>query len=281
MDVTRAVRLCFCGREQAPTMSARYTLPQHPAFSDPLSKEDLYTLVSRGSLARGEMCIDEDTGHMHTVGELVSGMRRPSASSGQARIARPMYREISPDTEFPEEPVPEAEEEVEEEADETAPEEDRDDDFEYSPSGEIILHHSHPSWLGYTKALILCLLLTVAGGMLCVIQLEYGIIALLCASSTLIAVGIARYSHDYIVTRERVELIWGIIGRNSKEARICDIRSIDVYETGLKGLLGLGTIDFSTAANAGIEVQFKDMRRAHVVKDLVRKLQRGVDPTDD
>ena len=155
------------------------------------------------------------------------------------------------------------------------------DDFDYSPSGEIILHHAHPSWLGYTKALILCLLLTVAGGLLCVIQLEYGIIALLCASSTLIAVGIARYSHDYIVTRERVELIWGIIGRSSKEARICDIRSIDVYEAGLKGLLGLGTIDFSTAANAGIEVQFKDMRRAHVVKDLVRKLQRGVDPTDD
>ena len=53
-------------------MSARYTLPQHPAFSDPLSKEDLYTLVARGSLARGEMCLDEDTGHMHTVGELVS-----------------------------------------------------------------------------------------------------------------------------------------------------------------------------------------------------------------
>lgn len=261
-------------------MSARYTLPQHPAFSEPLSKEDLYTLVARGSLARGEMCMDEATGHMHTVGELVSGMRRPTASSGQARIARPMYREISPDTELPDEPVAE-EEEDEEELEEAEPEEDKDDDFDYSSSGEKILYRAHPSWLGYTKALTLCLLLTVAGGLLFVIQLEYAAIALLCASSTFIAIGIARYSHDYIVTRERVELSWGIIGRNSKEARICDIRSIDVYESGIKGLLGLGTIDFSTAANAGIEVQFKDMRKAHKVKDLVRKLQRGVDPTDD
>ncbi len=266
-------------------MSARYTLPQHPAFSDPLSKEDLYTLVARGSLARGEMCMDEATGHMHTVGELVSGMRRPTASSGQARIARPMYREISPDTELPDEPLADEEEEDEEddeeELEEAAPEEDKDDDFDYSSSGERILYRAHPSWLGYTKALILCLLLTVAGGLLFVIQLEYAAIALLCASSTFIAIGIARYSHDYIVTRERVELSWGIIGRNSKEARICDIRSIDVYESGIKGLLGLGTIDFSTAANAGIEVQFKDMRSAHKVKDLVRKLQRGVYPTDD
>ena len=278
--MTRGARLCFFASAQAVLMSARYTLPQHPAFSAPLSKEDLYTLVARGSLARGEMCMDEETGHMHTVGELVSGMRRPSALNGQARIDRPMYREISPDTEIPDEPEPEAEE-AEEDIEEEAPAEDEDDDRDYSPSGEVILHHAHPSWLGYTKALILCLLLTIAGGLLFVIQFEYAIIAFLCASSTLIAIGISRFSHDYIVTRERVELIWGIIGRSSKEARICDIRSIDVYESGLKGMLGLGTIDFSTAANAGIEVQFKDLRRAHVVKDLVRKLQRGVDPTDD
>jgi membrane protein YdbS with pleckstrin-like domain len=253
-------------------MSARYTLQQHPAFSDPLTKEDLYTLVARGSLARGEMCVDEDTGLTHTVGELVSGMRRPSASSGLSRLDRPAYREISPDSDGyePEEEI------VDEDS-----EEDEEDDHNYTPSGEVILHHAHPSWLGYTKALFLCLLLVVAGGLLFVIQLEYAIIALLCASSTFIAIGIARYSHDYIVTRERVELIWGIIGRSSKEARICDIRSIDVYESGLKGLLGLGTIDFSTAANAGIEVQFKDMRQAHEVKDLVRKLQKGVDPTED
>lgn len=251
-------------------MSARYTLQNHPAFGEPLSKEDLHTLVARGSLARGEMCLDEDTGLTHTVGELISGMR---ANATQSRLNRPAYREISPDHEVHDEDEHLGEEEPEDDSD--------DDDYAYTPSGEAILHHAHPSWLGYTKALFLVLLLLVATGLLFAIQLEYALIALLCASSTLIAVGIARFSHDYIVTSERVELIWGIIGRSSKEARICDIRSIDVYESGIKGLLGLGTIDFSTAANAGIEVQFKDMRQAHEVKDLVRKLQRGGPATDD
>jgi len=250
-------------------MPARYTLQNHPAFGEPLSKEDLYTLVARGSLARGEMCVDEDTGLSHTVGELVSGMRPVT----QSRLNRPAYREISPDHDIPDE-----EEDIEEEEEE---EPEKEEKFRYTPSGEVILRHARPSWLGYTKALFLVLLLLIAAGLLLAIQLEYAVIALLCATSTFIAIGIARYSHDYIVTRERVELIWGIIGRSSKEARICDIRSIDVYESGLKGLLGLGTIDFSTAANAGIEVQFKDMRQAHEVKDLVRKLQKGVDPTED
>lgn len=250
-------------------MSARYTLQNHPAFGDPLSKEDLYTLVARGSIARGEMCVDEDTGCSHTVGELVSGMRPVTHS----RLNRPAYREISPDHDIPD---ADQEEVIEEEE-----EPKKEPKYRYTPSGEVILRHGHPSWLGYTKALFLVLLLLIAAGLLMPIQLEYAIIALLCATSTLIIISIARYSHDYIVTHERVELIWGIIGRSSKEARICDIRSIDVYESGLKGLLGLGTIDFSTAANAGIEVQFKDMRQAHEVKDLVRKLQKGVDPTED
>lgn len=255
-------------------MDARYTLQNHPAFGGPLSKADLHTLVARGSLARGEMCVNEDTGLTHTVGEIISGMRQTSSS--QSRLIRPAYREISPDEETP------GEGEMEALGDETNEDDDVEDDgMDYTSSGEAILHHSHPSWLGYTKALFLALLLLIATVLLYAFQAEYALIALLCASATFIAVGIARFSHDYIVTQERVELIWGIIGRSSKEARICDIRSIDVYESGIKGLLGLGTIDFSTAANAGVEVQFKDMRRAHELKDLVRKLQRGTQATND
>ena len=248
-------------------MPARYALQNHPAFSDPLSKEDLYTLVARGSLARGEMVVSDETGATHTVGEVISGMRPPR----QAPMARPAFREITPDFEGPPEEI---EEELEEE-------EIEDKRYNYTSSGEPILHHSHPSWLAYAKTLLLSALLAIAAGLLFLFEPTYALIALVAAIIVLFGVFVARVTHDYIVTPQRVELLWGILGRSSKEARICDIRSIDVYESGLKGMLGLGTIDFSTAANAGIEVQFRDLRRAHEVKELVRKLQSGVDPTED
>jgi len=248
-------------------MPARYALQNHPAFSDPLTKEDLYILVARGSLARGEMVECDETGAMHTVGEVISGMRPPRESA----VARPAYREITPDFEGPPE-------EMEEEADE---EEIEDERFNYTASGEPILHHSHPSWLAYSKTLFLAILLAIAAGLLFLFEPTYALIALVLSVTVLFGVFVSRVTHDYIVTPQRVELLWGILGRSSKEARICDIRSIDVYENGLKGMLGLGTIDFSTAANAGIEVQFRDLRRAHEVKELVRKLQSGVDPTED
>lgn len=249
-------------------MPARYALQNHPAFSDPLTKEDLYILVSRGSLARGEMVECDETGATHTVGEVISGMRPPRGST----VARPAYREITPDFEGPPEEI--EEEELEEE-------EDEDDGYAYTASGEAILHRSHPSWFAYAKTLLLAILLAIAAGLLFLFEPTYALIALVLSVTVLFGVFVSRITHEYVVTPQRVELLWGIIGRSSKEARICDIRSIDVYESGIKGMLGLGTIDFSTAANAGIEVQFRDLRRAHEVKELVRKLQSGVDPTED
>ena len=255
-------------------MSARYVIQNHPAFSDPLSKEDLYVLVARGSLARGEMVIDDDTGLTHTVGEVVSNMRH---ARQRAAVSRPAFREITPDFEGPPDPLPEEEDEEETEEDE----EEDDDAYAYTASGEVILHHSHPSWFAYSKTLLLSLLLAIAAGLLFLFEPAYALLAIVVSVIVLFGVFVARLTHDYVVTPQRVELMWGIIGRNSKEARICDIRSIDVYESGIKGMLGIGTIDFSTAANAGIEVQFRDLRRAHEVKELVRRLQSGADPLED
>lgn len=248
----------------------RYHLHEHPAFPELLSKEDLFLLVERGSLARGDLCTDTMTQRDHTVGDIIGGMRAPSARAG-ARIDRPLFREIRADTPL------EAEEEEEFEYEEEAEEEPVTEPFDlsrYTPAGELILHKSHPAWLGHGKALFLVLLLVITTVMLTQIQPEYALISGGCALALLGAITVGRLSRDYLVTEERVEVVWGILGRSSREVRICDIRSIDVYESGLKGLLGLGTVDFSSAANAGIEVQFRDIRNAHEVKELVRQLQR-------
>ncbi|MDZ4289097.1 MAG: PH domain-containing protein [Prosthecobacter sp.] len=241
----------------------RYSLHHHPAFPAPLSKDDLYVLVERGSLARGDLCTDLQTGMDHTVGEVVNTMRPPRDNTA-ARVGRPAYQEFRADS--PLDALDEAAAEGE------APE----DTFAYTDSGERILYHTRPSWLAYSKALFLALLLAIAAGMLFMFEGKYFIAALIGSLVTIAGTAIARYTHDCFVTEERVEVVWGVIGRSSHEVRICDIRSIDVHESGIKGLLGLGTVDFSSAANAGVEVKFQDIRRAHDVKQLLRQLQKKV-----
>lgn len=249
----------------------RYLLHNHPAFPGLLSKEDLYTLVERGSLARGDLCTDVQSGRDHTVGEVISGMRPPRASS-PPRVDRPAYQEFRADDPYEvEEPAPEDDELEEEEQDEVP----------FTESGERIYFFSHPAWMSYWKSLFLMLLFFVAAGLLFSMDEAYALVFGLSGIATFICITIARSSHDYIVTDERVEYVWGIMGRSSKEVRICDIRSLDVWEKGFKGIvLRLGTLDVSSAGNAGVEVSFRDIRQAHKVKELIRQLQRGADPEE-
>lgn len=251
----------------------RYLLHHHPAFPGLLSKEELYILVERSSLARGDLCTDTQTGRDHTVGEVISGMRPPKPSN-QARLDRPAYQEFRADSPYEDEPSTEEEEEEIEVA-------EPEPKLRFTESGELIHYFSHPAWLSYAKTLFLAILLIIATAMLLLIDEAYALITGLMALATLIGVCIARSCLDYIVTEDRIEVIWGLFGRSSNEVRICDIRSIDVRESGIKGLLGIGTLDVSSAANAGIEVSFQDIPRPHEVKQTIRQLQRGDDEMED
>ena len=119
-----------------------------------------------------------------------------------------------------------------------------------------------------------CLLLLGASAYVIQYGMSYFGIGLAVTSFTFCCILIARQHRDYFVSGERVEMEWGVIGRSSREVRIADIRSIEVHRSGFKGLLGVGTVDFSSSGSEGVEVQFVDVRRPHRIKELVRQLQR-------
>ncbi len=236
----------------------RYLLHDHPAFPGLLSKEDLFVLVERGALAHGDLCTDTLSRRDHTVGEVIRGMAPPRGRA--ARISRPAYQEIRADlhgfdVRLDEEAMPL------EEAEDTDP-------------GDAPLFEAHPSWLAYAGGFAMIALLIGLGVFLLPFGGEYSLIPLLAALAWLLAIALARYSTDYLVGEDRVEKVWGLLARSSREVRICDVRNIDVHMRGLKGLLGVGTVDISSSGGNEVEVSFRDVRGAHEVKQLVRQLQR-------
>jgi membrane protein YdbS with pleckstrin-like domain len=82
-----------------------------------------------------------------------------------------------------------------------------------------------------------------------------------------------RSRRKYAVTNKRVSVEYGIIGKRSNEVRVQDIRSINLRKTGLSGLLGVGTVEFSSAATDDADVIFWNTAEAEKVRDLVRSLQ--------
>ena len=84
---------------------------------------------------------------------------------------------------------------------------------------------------------------------------------------------IDRSRRRYAVTNRRVSVEYGIISRTSNEVRIQDIRSINLSKKGLSGLLGIGRVEFSSAATDDADVIFWNTPDAEKVRDLVRSLQ--------
>lgn len=82
-----------------------------------------------------------------------------------------------------------------------------------------------------------------------------------------------RAERRYQITPTRVIMQTGRIVRDSNEIRIQDIRSINVTKSGISGFIGIGSVEFSSAATDDAEVTFIGIANADGVRDMVRKLQ--------
>jgi membrane protein YdbS with pleckstrin-like domain len=82
-----------------------------------------------------------------------------------------------------------------------------------------------------------------------------------------------RASRKYTVTSKRVSVEFGIVSKQSNEMRIQDIRSINLTTKGFSGLLGIGRLEFSSAAADDADVVFWNTPNAEKIRDMVRSLQ--------
>lgn len=91
--------------------------------------------------------------------------------------------------------------------------------------------------------------------------------------ATIIVVAAARSQRRYRVTNRRVISELGWMVKDTNEIRIQDIRSMNVSKAGFTGLLGIGKVEFSSAATDDADVIFYQIGGADAVRDMVRKLQ--------
>ncbi|CAN5873670.1 hypothetical protein BH11VER1_BH11VER1_30310 [soil metagenome] len=272
----------------------RYFLPDNPRFPEVYTKNDLRLFLQNGELSRSDMVLDDESGKAHFLGDLLampySGTDRFTPLATQETPVSPLPRSIEfrADTPLPmpKSSLPAESEEFDDLFDEEDSEEEPETD-DWQPSGESsresspllqnddLYYIGHPSWFSYPKSILLALLFI--GAAVFFHQARHGVewvILFGClAALLLVFVSLDRTTTTYFITRRRVEVEFGIIGRNSREARISDIRAIDVYQKGLSAFFGMGTIDFDTAANPGTEVRFINVSRPHDIKQLVRQLQ--------
>ncbi len=93
--------------------------------------------------------------------------------------------------------------------------------------------------------------------------------AIICAYIYIARISYGRYS----VTSSRVIERHGVISNESNEVRIQDIRGINLRQSFVERLLGIGSLEISSAATEKQEVTFNNIRNPAKVKEIILGIQ--------
>jgi uncharacterized membrane protein YdbT with pleckstrin-like domain len=150
---------------------------------------------------------------------------------------------------------------------------------------EQVLFHGHPCWRAildvYVKgwlATVLAAVLTAAISDLAAGHVELGWVVLVVAISlaTVILVGLIKRKRTlYTITTERLMIRTGLFARDVQETRLDRIQNVNSRQTMLERILGVGTIDFDTAAGAEYNFAFRGLAEPDQVVRTVDRALRG------
>ncbi len=145
-------------------------------------------------------------------------------------------------------------------------------------------HESRPAWRYQWSAVvgIVCLL---AGATLVTLYgpafMGVRMTQLVCAATGALALYLVLlmfYRHlawRYLIDDHNIESYHGVFARHVHSIRVEDLRNVNVSQTVMQRLLGVGDVEFSSAAGGDIEVIFFGVADPMRVKELAQRLQSG------
>ena len=147
-------------------------------------------------------------------------------------------------------------------------------------AGEHIIFQGHPSWrsiLGfYIKGLLVIAVAVVIAQLASGTGAAAGVGPLVLV--IVLVVGyVKRLFTTYTITDHRLHIRRGIIARAEQQTLINRVQNVNTHQSVLQRMLGIGTVDFDTAAGDDYDFQFAGVARPHDVVDAVHRAQREAD----
>ena len=87
-----------------------------------------------------------------------------------------------------------------------------------------------------------------------------------------------RWAWYFLIDDRNIESYHGVLARHVQSIRIQDLRNVNVHQTVMQRLLGVGDVQFSSAAGGDVEVVFFGVPEPMRVKELAQRLQGEMRP---
>jgi uncharacterized membrane protein YdbT with pleckstrin-like domain len=133
--------------------------------------------------------------------------------------------------------------------------------------GEQVFFHGHPSWRSMLAFYVRGLLVAVVAGVIVGIvtrltgrsvDVPWVSAAVLVVFVVVLAWGlIRRIATTYTITNRRLTIRSGLLSRELHECRLERVQNVNTRQRLLERMLGIGTVDFDTAAGAAYDFSFR------------------------
>jgi uncharacterized membrane protein YdbT with pleckstrin-like domain len=133
--------------------------------------------------------------------------------------------------------------------------------------GEQVFFHGHPSWRSmlafYLRGLLAAVLAGVIAGIVTrlagrSVDVAWVAAAVLVVFVVVLAWGlIRRIATTYTITNRRLTIRSGLLARELHECRLERVQNVNTRQRLLERVLGIGTVDFDTAAGAAYDFTFR------------------------
>jgi uncharacterized membrane protein YdbT with pleckstrin-like domain len=157
--------------------------------------------------------------------------------------------------------------------------------------GEEVFFHGHPSWRSmlafYVRGLLVAIVAGVAAGLITSaahgsVQVAWVAAAVLVVFLVVLVWGLVRrLATTYTITDRRLTINVGLLSRELHETRLERVQNVRSRQQVLERLLGIGTVDFDTAAGAAYDFSFRGVEDpGHIVRTVNAALEemRLADP---
>jgi uncharacterized membrane protein YdbT with pleckstrin-like domain len=84
-----------------------------------------------------------------------------------------------------------------------------------------------------------------------------------------------RRSTTYTITNQRLTIQIGLLSRELHETRLERVQNVSTRQSLLERMLGIGTVDFDTAAEAGFDFAFRGVADPRTIVHTVHQAVRG------
>jgi uncharacterized membrane protein YdbT with pleckstrin-like domain len=133
--------------------------------------------------------------------------------------------------------------------------------------GEQVFFHGHPSWRSmlvfYLRGLLAAVLAGVIAGIVTrlaggSVEVVWVAAAVLVVFVVVLAWGLIRQiATTYTITNRRLSIRSGLLSRELHECRLERVQNVNTRQRLLERMLGIGTVDFDTAAGAAYDFSFR------------------------